>query len=107
MSPCAVKIPAGARPWECPAPGALRVPTGTTPLTEQELGFLAKCGRAVLAPNDPVGERAAGWLSAHVRPNAGSAHWQCGGVAMQLRITSLQSQLDLNVPAGPNYCGES
>ncbi|MFG2042831.1 hypothetical protein [Dactylosporangium sp. NPDC048998] len=83
--------------------------TGTTPMTADELAFLARCGRAAVPLNDPSGDRAAQWLATNVHPAPGGhlARYQCGGVGFWLRISALQSSLEISVPADRNYCGEA
>ncbi|MGI5241942.1 hypothetical protein [Dactylosporangium sp. CA-139066] len=81
--------------------------TGTTPMTAEDLAFLARCGRAALPAADTSVDAAVQWLSANVHPAPGglTERFQCGGVAFSLQIKPLQSALDITVPADRTYCG--
>ena len=47
------------------------------------------------------------WLAnnIHVAPNGLAARYQCRGVAFSLKISSLQSELDITVPDDRKDCG--
>jgi hypothetical protein len=81
--------------------------TGTTPLTDVEIGYLKLCGNAAIPGNDPAYGGAVQWLAnnIHVAPNGLVARYRCGGVAFSLKISALQSELDITVPDERKGCG--
>ncbi|MFI5910372.1 hypothetical protein [Dactylosporangium sp. NPDC051541] len=81
--------------------------TGTTPLTDEYLRFLNLCGASALPGNDPAFSGLAQWLetNVHLAPTGLAARYQCNGVAFALKISSLQSELDVTVPADHKSCG--
>ncbi|GLL04439.1 hypothetical protein [Dactylosporangium matsuzakiense] len=81
--------------------------TGTSRLTAAELAFLKTCGGAALAGNDPLSSRAVEWLAANVNPapSGSSQRFQCGAVLFSLKISALQSELDVVGIGAESYCG--
>lgn len=81
--------------------------TGTTPLTPVEIGYLKLCGNAALPGDDPAYSGAVQWLAnnIHVAPNGLVARYQCSGITFSLKISSLQSELDIAVPDERKDCG--